>query len=129
MLGASRRIQSTVRIQILNNKTIEASELNTVSDWHRKNEEIPDLLIDKHNTELLDQVRPIRWEDPEPEPVYNMVCIGAGAGGIITALGVAGAGGKAAICEKNMMGGDCLNTGCVPSKALIKAAKIAHNAK
>ena len=74
-------------------------------------------------------MRPIRWEDPEPEPIYNMVCIGAGAGGIITAIGVAGVGGKSAICEKNMMGGDCLNTGCVPSKALIKAAKIAHSAR
>lgn len=115
--------------QLLNNKMIETSELNSVSDWHRKNEEIPDLLVDKHNAELLDSVRPIRWEDPEQEPIYNMVCIGAGAGGIITAIGVAGAGGKSAICEKNMMGGDCLNTGCVPSKALIKAAKIAHSAR
>jgi pyruvate/2-oxoglutarate dehydrogenase complex dihydrolipoamide dehydrogenase (E3) component len=86
-------------------------------------------LIDEHNAELLDNVRPIRWKDPEPEPIYNMVAIGAGAGGLVTALGVGGVGGKAAICEKNMFGGDCLNTGCVPSKALISAAKHVHNAR
>ena len=55
-----------------------------------------------------------------------MIAIGSGAGGLVSAGGAGFIGGKAAIIEKNMFGGDCLNTGCVPSKALLKAAKVAH---
>ncbi len=54
---------------------------------------------------------------------YNVVVIGAGSGGLTVAAGAAGLGAKAALIEKNRMGGDCLNTGCVPSKALLHAAK------
>lgn len=58
-----------------------------------------------------------------------MVAIGAGAGGLITALGSAGSGAKCALIERNMMGGDCLNNGCVPSKAFIAAANVAYHAR
>jgi pyruvate/2-oxoglutarate dehydrogenase complex dihydrolipoamide dehydrogenase (E3) component len=51
-----------------------------------------------------------------------MVVIGAGAAGLVTAAGSAGCGAKVAIIEENLMGGDCLNVGCVPSKALLRAA-------
>ena len=51
-----------------------------------------------------------------------MVVIGAGAGGLVTAGGCGGLGAKVALIEKNYMGGDCLVSGCVPSKAFIKAA-------
>lgn len=54
---------------------------------------------------------------------YNVVVIGAGSGGLVVAAGAAGLGAKAALIEKHRMGGDCLNTGCVPSKALLHAAK------
>jgi pyruvate/2-oxoglutarate dehydrogenase complex dihydrolipoamide dehydrogenase (E3) component len=54
---------------------------------------------------------------------YNVVVIGAGSGGLVVAAGAAGLGAKAALVEKHRMGGDCLNTGCVPSKALLHAAK------
>jgi pyruvate/2-oxoglutarate dehydrogenase complex dihydrolipoamide dehydrogenase (E3) component len=57
---------------------------------------------------------------------YNVVVIGAGTAGLVTAAGTAGLGGRVALVERNRMGGDCLNTGCVPSKALIASARVAH---
>jgi len=60
---------------------------------------------------------------------YNMVVIGAGAAGLVTSYICAAVKSKVALIEKDKMGGDCLNTGCVPSKALIKAAKVVHSAK
>ncbi|MCB0405929.1 MAG: mercuric reductase [Bdellovibrionales bacterium] len=56
---------------------------------------------------------------------YNLAVLGAGSGGLVCAAGAAGLGAKVLLIEKHKMGGDCLNTGCVPSKALIKSAKIA----
>ena len=58
------------------------------------------------------------------EGVYNVVVIGAGTGGLVTAAGTAGLGGRVALIERNLMGGDCLNFGCVPSKALISSARL-----
>jgi pyruvate/2-oxoglutarate dehydrogenase complex dihydrolipoamide dehydrogenase (E3) component len=58
------------------------------------------------------------------EGVYNVVVIGAGTAGLVTAAGTAGLGGRAALIERNKMGGDCLNFGCVPSKALISSARL-----
>ncbi len=58
-----------------------------------------------------------------------MLVIGAGAGGLVTASGCRGAGAKVAIIERKFMGGDCLNFGCVPSKAFLAAANIAHTVK
>lgn len=60
---------------------------------------------------------------------YNMVAIGAGSAGLVTAYISSTVNAKVALIEKNKMGGDCLNTGCVPSKAIIKSAKIAHAIK
>lgn len=61
------------------------------------------------------------------EGKYNVVVIGAGTAGLVTAAGTAGLGGRVALIERNRMGGDCLNFGCVPSKALISSARaIAH---
>src|SRR5213594_3190066 len=58
------------------------------------------------------------------EDVYNVVVIGAGTAGLVTAAGTAGLGGRVALVERNLMGGDCLNFGCVPSKALISSARL-----
>ena len=58
------------------------------------------------------------------EGTYDVVVIGGGTAGLVTAAGIAGLGGKAALVEKGRMGGDCLNTGCVPSKALISSARL-----
>ncbi len=58
------------------------------------------------------------------EGLYNVVVIGAGTAGLVTAAGTAGLGGRVALIERNLMGGDCLNFGCVPSKALISSARL-----
>lgn len=81
--------------------------------------------LDKHNKTLLDNVHPPNWVDPESTE-YDLVVIGAGSGGLVTAAGAAGVGAKVALIEENLMGGDCLNVGCVPSKALIHSANLAH---
>lgn len=52
--------------------------------------------------------------------------IGAGASGLVSAAGAAGVGARVAIIERELMGGDCLNVGCVPSKALIRCARAVH---
>jgi pyruvate/2-oxoglutarate dehydrogenase complex dihydrolipoamide dehydrogenase (E3) component len=58
------------------------------------------------------------------ESIYNLVVIGAGTAGLVTAAGTAGLGGRVALIERNLMGGDCLNFGCVPSKALISSGRL-----
>ena len=85
--------------------------------------------LDEHNARLLDNVHPKKWLDPEPKESYNLVVIGAGAGGLITAAGAAGVGARVAIIESHLLGGDCLNVGCVPSKALLRCAKAAASVR
>ena len=60
---------------------------------------------------------------------YDMLAIGGGAAGLVTCYIAAAVKAKGALVERHKMGGDCLNTGCVPSKALIKAAKMIHSAR
>jgi alkyl hydroperoxide reductase subunit AhpF len=78
--------------------------------------------LDEHNLQLLANVHPGDWQNPEPRNPYNLVVIGAGTAGLGAALGAAGLGARVALIEKHLMGGDCLNYGCVPSKALIRCA-------
>jgi pyruvate/2-oxoglutarate dehydrogenase complex dihydrolipoamide dehydrogenase (E3) component len=80
---------------------------------------------DEHNRQLLANVHPSDWQNPEPSGIYNLVAIGAGTAGLISALGTAGLGGKVALAERHLMGGDCLNVGCVPSKSLIRPSRLA----
>ncbi|MCB9357688.1 MAG: mercuric reductase [Calditrichaeota bacterium] len=80
---------------------------------------------DAHNLTLLSQVHPQNYVNPVPSGRYNLVVIGGGTAGLVTAAGAAGLGAKVALIEKHLLGGDCLNTGCVPSKALIRAARAA----
>lgn len=77
--------------------------------------------MDEHNQKLVDNVHPHDWVNPQPKDVYNLVVIGAGTAGLVTAAGSAGLGAKVALIERNLMGGDCLNVGCVPSKCLIRS--------
>lgn len=78
---------------------------------------------DAHNQKLVANVHPPGWRNPTPAPRYNLIVIGGGTAGLVTAVGAAGLGAKVALIEKHLMGGDCLNVGCVPSKALIRAAR------
>ena len=79
--------------------------------------------LDAHNRKLLSNVHPPDWVNPEPAGRYNLVVIGGGTAGLVTAVGAAGLGAKVALIERHLMGGDCLNVGCVPSKALIRASR------
>ena len=80
---------------------------------------------DELNERLVANVHPPDWVNPGPAPRYNLVVIGAGTAGLVTAAGAAGLGAKVALIERDLLGGDCLNVGCVPSKALIRAARAA----
>jgi pyruvate/2-oxoglutarate dehydrogenase complex dihydrolipoamide dehydrogenase (E3) component len=80
---------------------------------------------DEYNQTLVNNVHPAEWKNPVPEGKYNLVAIGAGTAGLISAIGTAGLGGKVALIERHFMGGDCLNVGCVPSKALIRPSRLA----
>lgn len=81
--------------------------------------------LDEFNRNLLDNVHPETWTRPEPAPRYNLVVLGGGTAGLVSAVGAASLGARVALVEKNALGGDCLNVGCVPSKALIRSARAA----
>lgn len=84
---------------------------------------------DLYNLELLRHVHPQDYVNPVPNGRYNLVVIGGGTAGLVTAVGAAGLGAKVALIEKHLLGGDCLNVGCVPSKALIRSSRAAHEIK
>jgi pyruvate/2-oxoglutarate dehydrogenase complex dihydrolipoamide dehydrogenase (E3) component len=79
--------------------------------------------FDQFNQELVANVHPAGWVNPEPRERYHLVVIGAGTAGLVTASIAAGLGARVALVERYLMGGDCLNVGCVPSKGLISAAR------
>ena len=85
--------------------------------------------LDAHNQSLLDNVHPQPYVNPTPQGKYNLVVIGGGTAGLVTAAAAAGLGAKVALIERHLMGGDCLNVGCVPSKSLIRAARVAHEVR
>jgi pyruvate/2-oxoglutarate dehydrogenase complex dihydrolipoamide dehydrogenase (E3) component len=84
---------------------------------------------DEHNRRLLENVHPSGWVNPEPKARYHIVVIGGGTAGLVTAAAAAALGARVALVERHLMGGDCLNVGCVPSKAIIRAARAWHEAR
>ncbi len=74
---------------------------------------------------LLGHVHPEGRENPVPSGRYQLVVIGAGSAGLVAAAGAATLGVKVALVERDRLGGDCLNAGCVPSKALLKSSRFA----
>ena len=87
--------------------------------------------LDIHNARLLDAVAPKAWINPKPasgdpettELYYDLVAVGSGAGGLVSAKQSARRGARSALIERHLAGGDCLNVGCVPSKGLIRCAR------
>jgi pyruvate/2-oxoglutarate dehydrogenase complex dihydrolipoamide dehydrogenase (E3) component len=84
---------------------------------------------DDHNRELIARTHPPDWVNPVPRNPYNLVVIGGGTAGLVTAAGAAMVGARVALVERHLLGGDCLVTGCVPSKTLIRSARAAHDAR
>lgn len=80
---------------------------------------------DSASRDLLAHVRPPDWRAPVARPRYDLVVIGGGTAGLVTAIGAAVLGADVALVERDRLGGDCLNTGCVPSKALLASGHVA----
>lgn len=87
------------------------------------------LPLDVWNEKLVASVHPADWVNPTPAPRYDLVVLGAGTAGLVTAVVSAGLGARVALVERHLMGGDCLNVGCVPSKTLIRAARAAADVR
>ena len=83
------------------------------------------LQIDADEDRRTRNVRPAAWKNITPSDRYDLVVIGGGTAGLVSAAGAAGLGARVALIERNFLGGDCLNTGCVPSKALLHSARVA----
>jgi pyruvate/2-oxoglutarate dehydrogenase complex dihydrolipoamide dehydrogenase (E3) component len=79
---------------------------------------------DRFHRELVANVHPPAWRNPKPAGKYNLVVIGAGPGGLTAAREAAALGAKVALIERDLIGGDRLNVGCVPSKAIIRTARL-----
>src|SRR5437764_15462473 len=86
---------------------------------------MPGLPQDEFDRQLVAHTFPEGWQNPRPGGRYNLVVVGAGTAGLVCAAGAAGLGARVALVEKHRMGGDCLNYGCVPSKALLRCARAA----
>ncbi|MDQ3348956.1 MAG: mercuric reductase [Acidobacteriota bacterium] len=72
---------------------------------------------------LIGHVHPPDWKNPAGGEAYNLVVLGGGTAGLVCAMGAAGLGARVALVERHLLGGDCLNTGCVPSKAILRSAR------
>jgi pyruvate/2-oxoglutarate dehydrogenase complex dihydrolipoamide dehydrogenase (E3) component len=84
---------------------------------------------DEHNLRLVANVHPPEWQNPTGEGRYNLVVLGGGSAGLVAAAGAAGIGARVALVERHLLGGDCLNVGCVPSKAIIRSGHAAHDVR
>jgi pyruvate/2-oxoglutarate dehydrogenase complex dihydrolipoamide dehydrogenase (E3) component len=85
--------------------------------------------MDRYNQILVENLHPPDWVNPQPAPRYNLVVIGGGTAGLVTAAGAAIVGAKVALIEKHLLGGDCTNVGCVPSKSMIRSARSAADVR
>ena len=79
---------------------------------------------DTTERERRTNVRPDGWRNPSPAERYSLVVIGGGTAGLVAAHAAAALGAKVALIERNLLGGDCLNVGCVPSKAIIRTSRL-----
>ncbi len=84
----------------------------------------PTVPQDAHERERRDNVHPHRWRNPRPAGRYGLVVIGGGTAGLVAAHAAAALGARVALVERDLLGGDCLNVGCVPSKAIIRTSRL-----
>lgn len=130
-VGLAATIAVALFVTRLARRSLKEAEASAVADPRKSQALTPPLLEkkvevlpdDAHNRELVSNVHPASWVNPQPAERYNLVVIGAGTAGLVTAAGAAGLGARVALVERHLLGGDCLNYGCVPSKALIRSAR------
>jgi pyruvate/2-oxoglutarate dehydrogenase complex dihydrolipoamide dehydrogenase (E3) component len=79
---------------------------------------------DSYERERMANVRPHTWRNPQPVSRYPLVIVGGGPGGLAAAEMAAALGAKVALIERDLIGGGCLNDGCVPSKSIIRTAQL-----
>ena len=89
----------------------------------------PRMPADPADARLRQAAHPDDWSNPDPRGRYDLVVIGGGTAGLVCAMGASGLGARVALVERALLGGDCLNTGCVPSKALLRSARAAAEAR
>jgi pyruvate/2-oxoglutarate dehydrogenase complex dihydrolipoamide dehydrogenase (E3) component len=89
-----------------------------------KNNAPPSTLQDAYEDARLANVHPATWKNPKPADCYQLVIVGAGSAGIAAAETAAALGARVALVERHLIGGTCLNTGCVPSKTLIRTSRL-----
>lgn len=80
--------------------------------------------LDAYEHKRLAEVHPEAWNNPEPSGPYQLVIIGAGPAGLVAAKEAAALGARVALIERHLIGGTCFNTGCIPSKTLIRTASV-----
>lgn len=80
--------------------------------------------MDAYEAERLANVGPPNWSNSKPADRYDLVIIGAGPAGLVAAHAAVTFGARVALIERELLGGDCLNIGCVPSKAIIRSSRL-----
>lgn len=83
-----------------------------------------DQSLDESRSQLVELVGSNNWREPTPLDCYDLIVLGGGTAGLVSAVGAASLGARVALIEKDLLGGDCLHTGCVPSKALLASGSI-----
>jgi len=89
-----------------------------------RNTPIAPVSLDAHERERREHLHPSRRSNPQPADRYMLVVIGAGPAGLVAAHAAAALGAKVALVERELLGGDCLNVGCVPSKTLVRTSRL-----
>ena len=82
------------------------------------------LPADAYERERMENARPVPWRNPKPAGRYNLVVIGGGPAGLVAARVAASMGAKVALVERGLLGGGCVNVGCIPSKAIIRTSRL-----
>src|SRR5665811_32853 len=90
----------------------------------RHNTSLVSVPQDAHERERLENLHPSEWRNPQPADRYNLVVIGAGPAGLVAAHTAAARGAKVALIERELLGGDCMKIGCVPSKAILRTSRL-----